>query len=152
MANNKVIMATLIITDIILGSATIYNFIEIKELKSAAANNIETQNQKSTTQNNQAISIERKTDKIDLDVSENGFSPKGFQIDAKNITTISVKNSGTHAHSFMIDSLGISQEIEQGERKNIEINIQQKEPLLLNFYSGSQGDAKDLFSGQIIVL
>jgi len=102
---------------------------------------------------NKPTQIQRNAINKDLKITDQGYSPSGFQIYSNQITTVTVLNIGELAHSFVIDELNIdSGIIEPGQIKEIIIDQNSAESKNYTFYSNAEGDDPETFTGVMMVL
>jgi Cupredoxin-like domain len=88
-----------------------------------------------------------------VEIGDEGFVNKGFQAVGGEKIVFSVKNSGSKPHSLVIDELSVdSGEIEAGGAKEITVDQLPDESKSYTFYSQTEGDSKDDFSGILMVL
>jgi len=98
------------------------------------------------------VPAQRKTKSVEIIISDEGFSPSGFQMGTKEIVTISITNHGKSAHSFVIDDPATdSGPIEVGQTKTVTINKRFDQPVALKYYSNIGSDSADSFKGTIMV-
>lgn len=87
---------------------------------------------------------------VGIEVSDTGFAPQTFtdNLSGANMV-ITVKNTGSRAHSFVIDEANLySGDIAPNQWKEIRIGNYTFDPdKTYTYYSNSDGDSKDIFSG-----
>lgn len=87
-----------------------------------------------------------------VEINDLGFTIKGFQVWASDIVNITVSNTGSKAHSFVIDELNIdSGIIGAGESKLVRIESLPNEEKIYNFYSNASDDKANGFGGIMLV-
>jgi len=96
---------------------------------------------------------EKKGASRELAITDEGYSPAGFQASAGETTVIKITNNGQKVHSFAIDELDIdSGLIDPGQTKEIIMNKQFAEPKNYTFHSNADGDDPQTFTGVLMVL
>ena len=106
----------------------------------------------SSAQKTETKDSEGDSDIVSVDVNDNGFLSKGFQVNSSDQITIIFANKGAKAHSFVIDEMDIdSGAVESGQTKTITISNLPQENKVYNFYSGVNGDKELGFSGLMMV-
>src|SRR5262245_20534862 len=74
-----------------------------------------------TAEGNQGGSQTAATE-VNLKLVDIAFDPKDFTIAANTDVVIHLQNTGASMHNFSIDSLGIKQDVNSGETKDVTIN------------------------------